>query len=92
MDIPANTDGGFKSVDGLCAITIDVKPGAIGDVTNFLAISRAARKLLDVCVVDRIAAGKRATGGTIGPIGRPNHAPSIKDPCRQISQRALDRV
>ncbi|KAL8829968.1 MAG: hypothetical protein Q9191_001693, partial [Dirinaria sp. TL-2023a] len=60
---------GFNPADGLCAFTIDIRQGALGDTTTFLAIAQATGQLLDFCALQKIAAGVPARGGAIGPIG-----------------------
>lgn len=40
----------YLSDDGICAITIVLEPGAMGDVSNGLILSTCAKAILDECV------------------------------------------
>ena len=51
--------------DALCAIDLILRDGTIGDVSNGLGIARAARNLLDECVVKPSASGHNRMGGQI---------------------------
>lgn len=61
---------GCRLADGRCAIGINVKPGKSGDVSNGVAMSRAAQILVQTCVIDKIAAGEQARGGFVDGIGK----------------------
>ena len=54
-----------KLDDATCAIDLVLRDGTIGDVSNGLGIARAARKLLNECVVKPSARGHTRMGGQI---------------------------
>ena len=51
--------------DALCAIDLILREGTIGDVSNGLGIARAARNLLNECVMKPSGRGQTRMGGQI---------------------------
>ena len=51
--------------DAFCAIDLILRDGTMGDVSNGLGIARAARNLLDECVVKPSTTGQTRMGGQI---------------------------
>ena len=51
--------------DALCAIDLILREGTTGDVSNGLGIARAARNLLNECVIKPSGRGHTRMGGQI---------------------------
>ena len=55
----------FLSGDGLCALDVKLKKNALGDVANGLAVSNAAKSLLDECGFHHVERSGSGSGGSI---------------------------